>query len=184
MSLSAVAQNSYKYEKEERIEKKLFPQNALELLEETIPEKARRIKYYKETDSVKVSYETKLKYKGDKFSIEFGKEGNLEDVEVIIKRRHIPDATFDKIKNYLNDRYDSFRLKKIQRQYRNTSEKTAKKVIEDALFNKTDGKFKYEIIAEVKVDKKRYFIEITFSKNGDFELVRTVIQSSYDHILY
>ena len=132
MTLPITAQNSYKHEKEERIEAKMFPKKALELLQHTLPEKTKKVKYYKEQDSLKISYEIKLKFKGNSFSIEFDKDGTLEDVEVIIKKREISTETYDKIKSYLNNQYDSFRIKKIQRQYRNTSQIADKKVIEDA----------------------------------------------------
>ncbi|EDP98453.1 hypothetical protein U8527_20845 [Kordia algicida OT-1] len=183
-SLYCSAQNSYKYEKEDRIEKQLFPQNALKLLEETLPKKVKKLKYYKEQDSVKISYETKLKYKGTKYSIEFDKKGHLEDVEVTIKQKHIPPKTLEMIKKHMYDEYDSFRIKKIQRQYRNSKNSIGKKVIKNAFSEAEDSSFYYEIIAEVKTGKKRYFIEITFTKTGKFDLVRTIIRSSYDHILY
>ncbi|WP_420570712.1 hypothetical protein [Kordia sp.] len=183
-SFCCTAQNSFKHEKEERIEKKLFPKNALELLNKTLPQKVKRIKYYKEQDSTKISYETKLKYKGRKYSIEFSKNGVLEDVEITIKQKHIPPKTLEMIKKYMYNSYASFRFKKIQRQYKNNARIDAENTINNAFSNDKNSPFSYEIIAEVKTKKKRYFIEITFTKDGDFELKRTIIQSSYDHILY
>jgi len=183
-SLCCTAQKSFKHEKESRIEKNAFPQNALELLEKTLPKKVKKLKYYKEQDSLKISYETKLKFEKQKYSIEFSNEGMLEDVEVTIKKKDIPPKTLKKIKSYLNENYKSFRIKKIQQQYSKTTTIDAEKVIKNAFSNKRDALFSYEIIAEVKKKKKRYFIEITFTKDGDFTMVRTIIQSSYDHILY
>ncbi|AXG68433.1 hypothetical protein KORDIASMS9_00648 [Kordia sp. SMS9] len=183
-SLCGNAQQSYKYEKEARIEKKAFPKNALALLEKTLPEKVKKVKFYKESDSVKVSYETKLKFKKRKYSIEFSEEGVLEDVEVTIKKKHIPPKTLEKFEQYLNNNYRSFRFKKIQRQYNNSTEIDAESVVENAFSNDLNSAFLYEIVAEVKTAKKRYFIEITFTKDGDVTLARTIIQSSYDHILY
>ncbi|MEM6684600.1 MAG: hypothetical protein AAF617_02300 [Bacteroidota bacterium] len=184
ISLCCSAQKSFKYERETRIEKKAFPQNALELLEKSLPKKVRKVKYYKEQDSLKISYETKLKFEKRKYSIEFSDEGLLEDVEVTIKQKHITPKTLQKITNYFNANYNSFRIKKIQRQYNNTATKTPGNVLKNAFSNALDVLYSYEIIAEVKADKKRYFIEITFTKDGDFTMVRTIIQSSYDHILY
>ena len=74
-SLYCTAQKSFKYEKEERIEKSVFPKNAIDFLEHTLPKKVRKVKYYKEQDSVKISYETKLKFKKQKYSIEFSEKG-------------------------------------------------------------------------------------------------------------
>ena len=183
-SVCCTAQQSYKYEKEERIEKKMFPQKGLDLLNKTLPEKVRKVKYYKERDSVKISYETKLKFKRQYYSIEFDEKGVLEDVEVKIKKKQIPAETREKIENYMRDAYDSYRIKKIQRQYNNTNSIDAEKVLQNAFSNDVNSNHFYEIIAEVKTKKQRYFIEITFAKDGDFTLVRTIIQSSYDHILY
>ncbi|WP_430411506.1 hypothetical protein [Kordia sp.] len=182
-SLFCSAQNSFKYEKEERIKKVDFPKNALELLKNTLPKNVKKVKYYKERDSLKLSYETKLKYNGKKYSIEFSKKGVLEDVEITIKAKNIKPRTLEMIKKHMYNAYASFRFKKIQRQYQNNISQ-AKKVIKNAFSGDLKGTFSYEIIAEVKKDKKRYFIEITFTKDGDFKQVRTVIKGSYDHILY
>ncbi|MEM6720781.1 MAG: hypothetical protein AAF611_15735 [Bacteroidota bacterium] len=183
-SLCCMAQKSFKHEKESRIEQKAFPQKALELLENTLPKNVKKLKYYKEQDSLKSSYETKLKFKKQKYSIEFSEEGILEDVEVTIKKKQIPPKTLKKIENHLGKNYISFRIKKIQRQYSNTAATEAENVIKKAFSGDLNTSFSYEIIAEVKEKKKRYFIEITFTKDGDFTMVRTIIQSSYDHILY
>ncbi|WP_298417025.1 hypothetical protein [uncultured Kordia sp.] len=182
-SLFCSAQNSFKHEKEERIQKTNFPQNAIEFLENNLPKKIKKVKYYREQDSLKSSYEIKLKYKGRKYSIEFSKQGILEDVEITIKAKSIKPKTLEKIKKHMYNAYSSFRLKKIQRQYQNENSKP-KKVLKDAFSGNTKENFSYEIIAEVKKDKKRFFIEITFNKDGNFKQVRTIIQSSYDHILY
>ncbi|WP_046756347.1 hypothetical protein [Kordia jejudonensis] len=177
------AQNSFKQEKEDRIKKVNFPKNAIELLEQYLPKKVRKVKYYKEQDSVKISYETKLKHKGTRYSIEFSEKGILEDIEVTIKAKNIKPKTLELIKKHMYNRYASFRFKKIQRQYTPTNT-SPQKVFKNAFSNDTESDFSYEIIAEVREGKKRYFIEITFTKDGEFNLVRTIIRSSYDHILY
>lgn len=183
-SLFCTAQNSFKNEKEQRIKKADFPKNALEILDQALPKKIKKVKYYKEQDSVKLSYEIKLKHNSKKYSIEFSKKGVLEDVEVTIKPKSIKPKTLEKIKKHLYNTYSSFRFKKIQRQYRNTQNDTATDVVKDAFSNDKKRSYHYEIVAEVKTKKKRYFIEITFSETGDFESVRTIIKGSYDHILY
>ncbi|MBC8755545.1 hypothetical protein H2O64_12785 [Kordia sp. YSTF-M3] len=171
-SLVCTAQNSHAYKKEERIEKKAFPKNALDLLDKTLPKKIKEVTYYKLQDSLKVSYEVKLKYNDQKYSIAFGKKGVLKDAEVIIQQKYITPRTLEKIKKYLYNTYASFRIKEIQRQYRNTKDNTAEDAIKDVFSNDKKPSYYYEIIAEVKIEKKRYFIEITFTKEGDFEVER------------
>jgi hypothetical protein len=173
-SLICTAQNSYKHEKEDRIEKKVFPSNALELLDKTLPKKVKKVTYYKEQDSAKVNYKIKLNYNDTKYSIEFSKKGILENVEITSKQKDITPKTLEKIKKYLYNKFASFRIKKIQRQYRNTTNTAAESIIKDAFSHYKKRVYYYEIVAEIKTEEKRYFIEITFTKNGDFELERII----------
>lgn len=169
-SLLCTAQDSYKYKKEERIERKAFPKNALDLLDQTLPKKIKEVRYYKEQNSLKVSYEVKLKYNDQKYNLKFSEKGVLKNAGVTIKQKHITPRTLENIKKYLYNTYASFRIKEIQRQYRNTKNDTANDVIKGAFLNDKKRSYHYEIITEGKTKKKRYFIEITFTKNGDFEL--------------
>jgi hypothetical protein len=61
ISLCCTAQKSYKYEKESRIQKEKFPQNALQFLEQQLPKKVKKVKYYKEQDSLKKKLRDKTK---------------------------------------------------------------------------------------------------------------------------
>ena len=172
-SLCCSAQNSFNDGKEERIKKVDFPKNAIELLKNTLPKEVEEIQYYKEQDPVKSSYEAKLKYKGKKYRIEFSEKGILEDVKVTIKAKNIKPRTLEMIKKHMYNTYTSFRFKKIRRQYQNNNSQP-KKVIRNGFLGDTKSGFSYEIIAEVKKKKKRYFIEITFTKDGNFKSVRTI----------
>lgn len=173
-SLCCNAQNSFKNENEKRIKKANFPKNALELLENSLPKRVEEVQYYKEQDSVKLSYETRLKYKGKEYSIEFSQNGVLEVAKVTIKAKSIKPRTLETIKKYLYTNYSSFRLKKIQRQYQH-KKPNPEKIIKDAFSGDMKSSFSYEIIVAVKKGKKHYSIEITFTKDGDFESVRTII---------
>lgn len=168
-SLCCTAQKSNKHEKEERIEKKLFPQNALDLLDQTLPEKVKEVTFYKEQDSVKINYKATLKYNKQEYSIRFSKKGILEDVEVTIKQKYIPPKTLEMIKKYLYNTYSTFRIKKIQRHYTNTITIDASTVMRNAFLNDQENSYLYKVITEVKTKKERYFIEVTFTKDGDLK---------------
>ena len=71
---SALAQE--KYEREHRINKKQFPEKALNYIAENL-EDAKRIRFYRETDSSKTSYEVKFKKDRLHYSVEFDKDGKL-----------------------------------------------------------------------------------------------------------
>ena len=77
-----VASSQDKQEREHRIRKSQFPEKALEFIQQQLLD-AKRIKYYKEIDGAKRSYEVKFKKDRLKYSVEFDEDGNLEDVEDI-----------------------------------------------------------------------------------------------------
>lgn len=171
-SLCCNAQNSFENEKELRIKKIDFPKNAIELLENSLPKKIEKVQYYREQDSL--SYKTKLNYKGKEYSIEFSQNGVLKTIEASIKAKDIKPRTLETIKKYLYTNYSSFRLKKIQRQYQH-KKSNPEKIIKDAFSGAMKSNFSYEIIAAVKKGKEHYFIEITFTKDGGFKSVRTLL---------
>ena len=172
-----------KNEVELRIEVSEFPQQAQSYID-SFKNDFKRIKYFKETDGTKVSYETKFKFKGHHFSVEFNKDGLLEDIEILIAKRHIPDAVFERIKSEMGGKYDKFRFLKIQKQYKNTEGRNDPLIMQHALDNIDSDHIFYEIITEVKIDKTRKLMELTFSKEGGFEMAKEVARESYEHVLY
>jgi hypothetical protein len=47
----------------------------------------KRVKFYKESDGDKISFEAKFKYKKQHFSVEFFASGVLEDIEILINKK-------------------------------------------------------------------------------------------------
>ena len=79
------AQN--KYERSYRIRKSQFPEKALNFISEKL-EAASQVKFYKETDSAKTSFEAKFKKDRLWYTIEFNKDGVLESIGIIINFLH------------------------------------------------------------------------------------------------
>lgn len=183
-SVMCNSQSQYKYEKESRISEEAFPKEALRFLKEVLPSNLSKIKYYSEQDSLKQSFEAKFKLNKKRFSVEFDTQGILEDIEITIKKKELPKATLDSMQSYFETNFDKVRYKKIQIQFRNTSASNDPYSFKKVFFAETNQRHYYEIIAEVKKDSKRDFIEITFDAVGKFINYRTVKSSSYEHILY
>ena len=178
----AVTSAQNKYEREYRIKKSQFPEKALGYIQEKL-EDARQIRFYKETDSTKVSFEAKFKKDRLKYSIEFDEEGALEDVEIIIKPVDIPNDVFKKINTYLQKEFIKFRIQKIQQQYPigdNDPETTVKNAFQNLML----PSIKYELIVSGKKDKGYEQHEILFGSAGNFEKTRKSLPPNYDHVLY
>lgn len=174
------AQN--KYEREFRIKKSQFPKKALSYIDEKL-EDARRIRFYKETDSARVSYEAKFKKDRLYYSVEFDEDGALEDIEVLIKSVDIPNETFERINNYLRKEFAKYRIQKIQQQYpvlNGATEATVKNAFQNLML----PTIKYELIVSGKRNKGYAQYEILFDAKGHFEKLRKSLPPNYDHVLY
>ena len=173
-----------KNEQELRIGVENFPKKALKLLEH-LPDNIKRIKYYKETDHDKTSFEAKLKIKRKKYSIEFDKNGNLEDIEITVKSKNIDRVVLDTIENFFKSEYKKYGLLKIQNQYKKTPSIDAISILKKAIENSDKEKVNLEIIAQVKTkDSKNHVLEFTFNYAGILLGSRIVEPSSYEHVLY
>lgn len=183
-TFTATATGQTKNEKEERIKKEAFPEIALLTLND-LPQSCRRFKFYRETDGDKKSYEVKFKLKRKLYSVEYNGQGVLEDVEVKIKKKSIPPSIATSITTYFKTTFNKHKLIKIQEQYvYEKVELDAKAYLESIILKATTTQPNYEIIAEVKQNKKRTIKEFTFNSKGEFLSARTLNRTSYEHVLY
>ncbi len=171
-----------KKEREYRISKSEFPQKALYSLGDL--NQKRSLKFYKETDNDKVSYEAKFKYDKLYFSVEFDSSGALEDIEVLIKKRAFQKLKTESVYNFLTANYHKHKLLKIQLQYVVPNSTDDSTFINDVLINRTAFKHNYEIVAKVKAAKETILKEFVFGFNGQLLSERRINISSYDHVLY
>lgn len=178
---SGWAQN--KYEREFRIRKSQFPENAYSTLKEHI-QNAKRIRFYKEIDSAKTSYEIKFKKDRLFYSIEFDSTGELEDVEILIQEVDIPNESYGAIESYLKANFAKFRIRKIQQQYVRSAFGTVSNTLKNAFQNIIDPRINYELIIGAKTDGYYQDYEILFDAQGKFISLRKSLPANYDHVLY
>jgi len=176
-SFSGVSQE--KEERELKIGLNDFPNSAQTIIRERVFVK--RIKFYKEIDGNKLSYEAKFKYRNYQYSLEFSETGTIEDIEIKIKEKELPESALANIEDYLDNNFDKFKLRKIQMQYLNSS---FTDVINAAFEKMESDKINYEIIVEYKKDRQIGLLEVTFNSKGQFLKKRDVKRSSYEHVLY
>ncbi len=169
-----------KDEHEVRIDLHEFPKKAITVIE-AMPQ-LKKLKLYKETDSVKISYEAKFKYKKNHYSLEFNTNGDIEDIELLIKKKQLTSKLNNALKAFFKNNYKSYNYIKIQKQYIPGASNL--KGILDIINNTTSLKANYEIIAEVRNKTKREVREFLFSPEGELINSRPLKPSSYEHIMY
>ncbi|QBA65128.1 hypothetical protein EQY75_11675 [Muriicola soli] len=172
-----------KYEREFRIKKSEFPQKALELVNQRIKD-ARKIRYYKEIDSVTITFESKFKKDKLHYSVNFNSKGELEDIEIQISKVDIPSDVWSSIAEHLNGDCKKFKIRRLQQQYPLKNGLSAEKIINDAFQNLILPYINYELIVVCKRDSGREEFEYLFNAQGDFVSKRKSLPANYDHILY
>ncbi|RNC87808.1 MAG: hypothetical protein ED556_01050 [Winogradskyella sp.] len=182
IALGITANDAFGQPKQERefsIQKKVLPITVIQFVDK-LPKTIKRLRFYKEIDGNKESYEVKFKYQKQHFSCEFSIEGVLEDIEVIEKQKYLSES----IKTYFKSNFKKAKLLKIQKQYVNDSKVNPNSFLSSIISSSNTLTINYEIIAEVTENSKRYLREFTFSSNGEFIGFRNVAPSSYGHVLY
>lgn len=174
------AQN--KYERESRISKSVFPTNALETITPYL-ENAKKIRFYQEIDSVKQSFEVKLKKGKLRYSVEFDKNGTLEDIEFLIGENDIPDESWAKIEDYLNTNFQKIRVKRIQQQYP-VGHADHSVILKEAFQNLILDYINYELVFSAKINSGFQTYEALFNSTGALIKLRQSFSPKYDHLLY
>jgi hypothetical protein len=175
------AQN--KYEREFRIRKSQFPVVAHDLIKDKITD-AKRLRYYKEIDSAKISFEAKFKKDRLWYSVEFNEDGALEDIEILIKPIDIPSDTYTKIEDYLDREYAKYKIKRLQQQYLATPNEAVEITLKNAFQNLMLPSINYELIVSGKKDRSYIQFEFLFDAQGNFLNKRQSLPPNYDHVLY
>lgn len=171
-----------KQERESRISQSEFPAEALALLK-PYTQQAKRLRFYKEQDGKKYSFEAKFKKDKLHYSVEFSEDGVLEDVEFIIKETDIPNDTFSRVTSYLEATYQKHRIKKIQQQYV-FKDGMPEALLKTAFQNLLNANITYEIIVATKSKEGFSEYEITFNAAGENLGTRKSVDPNYDHVLY
>ncbi len=168
-----------KKEQESRVESQDFPAES-ERWVRALSQNCKNLKFYKEVDGDKTSYELKCKCDDGKRSIEFSEKGALEDVEIIARAKKINKSVLKSIQKTLDSITSKNRIEKIQEQYfpKSGSPDTFKLRIKNA---DLDG---YELIVAFKEKRKIYRKELQFDRNGKLLNSRDIKRLEYDFLLF
>lgn len=152
LSCHAVLHAQEKIEREHRVDVGEVPAAALEWFDDTYGG-APGVRWFYEESSTGTSYEAKLNYRGSQHSVEFSKEGVIEDIEVITRWNDLPEEVREEIEDYFEEEYDRYRLRRIQKQWSGPSE-TLKHGIKNNIYDKLETRYELEFYGKNDKDKK------------------------------
>lgn len=180
---STAFSQSEKNEVERSVNRNDMPDKVLSLIDEFWPN-LRGIKYYEQTDGDDTTFEVKLEWQGDQYSIEFTTDGAVKDVEKLIDFEDIPESTRAAITRDLESQFNKYRLTRIQIQYIHTDEDDDDEdLIEDILEEDADD---YEIRYEIELDgenrRELGSFEMLYDETGTLIEKRRILRRSLDNI--
>ena len=183
ITLGTAANSQVKYEREFRILREQFPQASFESVEPYL-DGVRKLRFYKEIDSSRRSYEIKFKKDRLHYSVEFNEQEALEDVEVIIKPVDIPEEAWTTITKDLDSKWSKYKVRKIQQQYPREAFTSDSETFQKAFQNLILPEIRYEIVVRGKTEDGYRDYELLYDATGDLLLIRESLPPNYDHVLY
>lgn len=175
---------SVKNEVERSISRDEMPEKAIDLIDQFWPD-LKGINYFLETDGALTTYEVKLEWLGDQFSIEFSTNGDVLDVEKLIHFDTIPESARNNIIRDLESQFNSYRLTRIQQQYlaRDEDEVDDADFIDDILeADAEDYEVRYEIVVDGQNKELLGSFELLYNDSGSIIEKRRIVRRSLDNI--
>ena len=183
ITLGATAHSQVKYEREFRILREQFPKAPLESVKPYL-DGVRKLRFYKEIDSSRRSYEIKFKKDRLLYSVEFNEQEELEDVEVIITPVDIPQEAWAAITKDLDGKWSKYKVRKIQQQYPREAFTSDSETFQKAFQKLILHEIRYEIVVRGKTEDGYRDYELLYDATGDLLLMRESLPPNYDHVLY
>ncbi len=176
--LSLLGFSQSKFEKETRAKVTEVPLSAIQFIDSlSILEK---IKWFRETDLEKNSYEAKFKYNSNPISIEFLEQGLFEDMEVEVKANEIPLSILTQIKAHLDTTLVKYTIDKIQIQYKGTAASLQNYFSNQEFQAQIPPS--YELVIITKINGEFIFYQCLFDAQGYFLHRQRILFQMTDNI--
>lgn len=174
-----------KNEVEISIAREGMPPKALALLEPVLAE-ARKVRFYRETDGDQVSYESKLKWKGDFYSIEFEQNGSLLNAEKLVRYGSLPGEVRKAVNSRLEKDFGRYKVRRTQVQYSGGTSGLSDAQVLKSLGRPDPGDVtvRYELEVDAVAASNPGAYELLFDAEGNVLERREIVRRSLDNILY
>lgn len=178
-SASITLSGQEKLEREYRIPQKRVPTKAQNFVNKMQLEG--NVKWFIEESLQGKSMEAKVISQKVKYSIEFDTLGNLQDIEIQIKKKQVPNNVWKNIDKELSSSLKKHKVIKIQQQLSGDSQQVLQAFLKKSFERIT---IKYELVVKGKAGKKKHLFEYTFSNSGNFEKREKIIFRNSDNLEY
>lgn len=151
-----------KFEREYRITSESVPENAKLFVDKFNFDK--KVKWFAEESQDGKTIEAKSCLNNYKYSIEFSENGNLIDVEKEVNFKELPEKNQQKINSSLTEKYDTYKIKKLQIQYKGNQE-----VVLQSILNNTEVEeiiINYELVVKGKKENESKRYELLVDERG------------------
>lgn len=169
-----------KREKEVRASRKEVPGNARKWLDDAY-EGSKKVKWYHEINAGKESYEAKFRWNKQHHSVEFSKDGVIEDIEIGQQWEELPDTLRKSLQAFFEEEYDSHKILKIQRQYTGSPGDLEDLIDEDEMEG-ISIQYEIEYFGRLAGDSRLW--EGLFDRDGSLLRKRKIVQRPADNLDY
>jgi hypothetical protein len=169
-----------KVEREYKIKPSAVPAKALDFIKESFRDL--KVNWYMEQSASRKSIEAKIRKDDRLYSAEFDTLGNIQDVEVLVNIKDIPEAQRHIIDRTLGEQFSRFKVQKAQKQWIGEAADLQSLIKGDK--PKAKHKTNYEIVITGRKDKHSDEYELLFSEDGVLIRQQKIIESNQQHLIF
>ncbi len=174
------AQPQTKYEREFRVHSDKVPSNAKHFINSLSG--VSRVRWYQEQGYMTLSFEAKFNLASKRYSIEFNKEGAIEDVEKETDIKALNDTTRQMLLRALGSLFSNFRIQKSQIQWVADVEAQRQLILE----GRSNLPFtqNFELIVTASDRNQRANFEVLINSSGNILSSRKIVARLTDTLEY
>lgn len=169
-----------KIEREYAIKPAQVAEQALKFVNQAF--EGQRIRWYAEESQKGKSIEAKVKQDGTIYSIEFDEQGNLQDIETLIKFRSLPEKLQQAIMNTLEADFSRIKIYKVQRQWTGQDATLQQLLAKKKPVEKYTTR--YELVIRGNKDRSTSDYEVLVDDEGTLISTSKIIQKDTPHLLF
>jgi hypothetical protein len=169
-----------KVEREYKIKPAEVPSPALDFIKESFSKE--KVNWYLEQNAGSKSIEAKIRKDKTLYSAEFDTLGNIQDVEVLVSIKEIPERLWNIIERSIGEQFSRFKVQKAQKQWIG-KEADLQRLIRGEI-PKDKHSTNYEIVIIGRKDKHSYEYELLFNEEGVLIREQKIIENSQQHLIF